>query len=73
MSQEKPTTQEETLEKRKGEICLGCQQPEKVAVLSLNNQPLLWQDGHLEFYKERLRRFVQESRQGACNHGWELV
>ena len=38
---------------------------------------LSWEDGHLEFYRERFRGYMQESRQGVCDRGrgrgWNVV
>lgn len=47
--------QEGGLEKREREkFIFGLQQPGKAAESCLHNQPLCGQDGHLEFYEDRL-------------------
>ena len=78
-------SRQKSLEKRKGGIYFGCQQPGKLAGSSLNNWPLCWSDGPLEIYRERFRGVGRRERAASmwswvgdgmrsvygCGQGWE--
>lgn len=72
VAREANNSRDRGLEKRKGEIYFRGQQPLEVAGSSLNNLPLCWQDGYLEFYRESLWRRVVHARKQA-ESSWSQV